>query len=244
MHNLAIISPIWKRPALTRLFLEYYEDAPARHKVCVYSPEDKDAHAIVENYEGSWEFVQAPNAPLADKHNTAVQALRGRDVDAVCLIPSDDFFQFEYFDFVQQALDEGYDSIRLTSFYFYCLTTHRLISANLLGIGAGFVFRRDVLERLDWSPWPSGANASMDANMFAHGKNHFKNMRITDCTGFVGVDVKGITTRNAFEHLWRCWLDKGHVDCVDDVERANFFWVSNFPTISGMVLQDRMELAE
>ena len=245
MHNLAIISPIWKRPALTRLFLAYYEDAPARHKVCVYSPEDKAARDIVGEYRGTWEFVQAPNNPLGDKHNTALQALRGRDIDAVCLIPSDDFFQMEYFRFVQDALATGHDAIRLTSLYFYCLATHRLINANRLGIGAGFVFSRALLERMDWHAWPAGANASMDANMFAHCKNHFRNMLITDCEGFAGVDVKGRTTRNAFENLWKCWIrEPGRAACTGDAFKASSFWVENFPTIADKVLRDRMELSE
>ena len=246
-YRLGIITPIWKRPKLTKLFLDYYEGIGTYRRQAVLS----DDEWLAYNDNAGWYGTKYFNEPLADKHNAGTLALRNTDVDAVCLIPSDDFFTPGYFAAVERALDADYDAVQVESLYFYCLQTRRLLRGERLGTGAGFVLRRDVLERLGWQPWPAGANNSMDANMFAHCKNQIKNrykIATPENLGFVGVDVKGRTTRNAFGKLWgdpeTLCAGLSYKERIDDPARVEAFWRGHFPEMADQMLYNNEELAE
>jgi len=208
-----ILTPIWKRPALTRLFLDYYTSMLLLHgfgynqeqsfeHLCVVSPGDKENADLPKLYP-SVHFVSAPNMPLSDKHNIGMQALREYDLDAVLLIPSDDFFTASYFYEMAKALDEGHDAARVEALYFYDPPTDRLLYGSHLGTGAGFMFSRDLLNRIEWQAWRPGGTSGMDNNMFSKIVRPTRNCKSFPGMGdFVGVDIKGPESLNHFDIAW------------------------------------------
>jgi hypothetical protein len=84
----------------------------------------------------------------------------------------------------------------------------------------------------------------MDANMFAHCRKHIGNQLIIESTedyGFVGVDCKGRTTRNGFQHLWD---NLGHKERIEDPAAVRVFWETHFPNLADRMLHDREDLAQ
>jgi hypothetical protein len=84
----------------------------------------------------------------------------------------------------------------------------------------------------------------MDANMFAHCRKHIKNrleIERTEEYGFVGVDCKGLTTRNTFQHLWD---HLAHKQQIKDPDRVEAFWRTHFPTLADTMLYEHERLAE
>ena len=93
MVSVGIITKLWGRPRLTRLFLSYYDQLKVEGVefvlVAAYSHEDEHFAEFI--LEPGWHFVQAPNEPLSDKGNAAFKHMRQFEPDLVINVGSDDF---------------------------------------------------------------------------------------------------------------------------------------------------------
>lgn len=237
-HKFGIVTPIWGRGRLTELWVNHYTEVkPSNSRwVMIESPGDPDPTRVLRDDI----VLSVANDPLGDKHNAGSQALKELDVDAMLLIPSDDFFTKEYFEFMDQCLENGYDACKIEALYFYCAQTRRMMYARQLGTGAGTMMSREVLEKVDWKIIPDGVRKSMDANMFGRCKRHFENCRIVSDLRdekFVGVDVKTDTAIKSFDYLWECWSRPTwrHAECSVNPEKSTSFWQSKFPHIADQI---------
>lgn len=232
MKRLGIISTIWKREKLTRIFLEYYEriESPVELvKVAVISNEED--REVCEAFD-SWKVIYAPNQPITDKHNAGCEYLKSQNVDAVVNMPSDNFFTSGYFDFIAGALESGADAVRLNSLFFYCLDTQRALYARGLYNAAGAMLARPVLDRVDWKPWTEGQLHATDACLYQKSERYFDQfLKIEDTldAGFVGIDFKlKDISLNSYETLLSGLQDK----CESSAEDA----LSHFPEIRDRIL--------
>ena len=238
---IGLMTPIWRRPELTRIFLDYYTqmDLPEGIvHVCVLSPEDKENRDLPSLYPGV-RFVSAPNAPLSDKHNVGMLALRELQPDTVVLLPSDDFFTPEYVSWMDTLnVEYGADSARTTSLWFYDMPTGRMMYRRKLRIGAGHMFSRGILDRMDWRPWPSGKHeTSMDGLMFERMTPYLgREVILHDLasTPLAGVDVKGDVSRNGFDKLWKAWASGQNefTTVYRSPSESAPFWRRHFPAIA------------
>ena len=208
----AIVTPIWRRPELTKAFLNYYAEMETEHEILrfvVYSRDDPDFGNCDTGHEG-WApertiLTTYPNKPRGDKLNRAFDMAEGH-ADAVVLIPSDDFFLPSYFDYLAEKM-EDYEAVRMNSFYFLDATSGKMIYSDAVNIGAGYCFRRDLLDRMDWKVIRGDQDSRIDTFMFQRVRQYLsapsaeyieKNIKDQDVGG---VDVKTADNVNSFEYL-------------------------------------------
>jgi hypothetical protein len=90
---------------------------------------------------------------LSYKHDFVVQALEDWNVDAVCIVNSDDLFTLEYLDVVRDALNDGADMVRFYSYVFVDTIEHRATFAPKAYPASGVVMTSALLDALEWKPW-------------------------------------------------------------------------------------------
>lgn len=115
-----------------------------------------------------WHVVDAPNRPLGEKHNIMLMEAHKTKPDAFVLVGSDDWLVTKTgnpFDvwglFAEEPL------FGPTDLYVVDLAEHRACfwSNPPVPIGAGRMFRADVLDAVSWRLWPSHAEKGLDAGM-------------------------------------------------------------------------------
>lgn len=173
MIQIGIVSKIWQRPRLTRIFLEYYSafQVPGVRfvRVAAVSPDDdsKALPMVVEHLDkwadscDGWFFVNAPNLPLAEKGNVACHSLQGHDSwpDLVINVGSDDFVSREYVETVVRHVEAGADFIVPSGLYIYDAPTNRCCFLwNNHGLKAGAAFSARLLNAVGWAPWLRGGD--------------------------------------------------------------------------------------
>jgi hypothetical protein len=199
--RLGLLTTIWQRPELTRLFLSYYArlDVPGIDlvPVAVYSPED-DTRWLRDSlpwppHPNPWTFTPAPNDPLGAKWNTGVRFLLTRDVDAVMVVGSDDLLSASYFELAAEMLSKRWDYLYPQDFYVYDAPSRRLAYCEHLYAGAGRVLSRRVLDRLGWQPWAPALNRYLDGSLHENALGAASRayvVRDMRGRGLAGVDVK------------------------------------------------------
>lgn len=119
-------------------------------------------------------YLEFDNHPLSNKWNAGMIQLRQHDPDYVMILGSDDF--------VSDALIEKYLSIlSLLEYNIVGIADSYYASYNLKRahfgqclywggypkqqvIGYGRCFGKEILDAVNWSPWPNGLNAGLDFN--------------------------------------------------------------------------------
>ncbi len=173
MVKLGLLTAIWGRPRLTRLFLDYYDlQAPFSVMRAAYSPKDSPAdHDLVLNAmnQGTmWTFDGYRNAPLADKWLGAINELKFHDLDAVMIAGSDDFITPDYVEHCKKLVQDGAHMIVPRHIHYYDARTARMMRVRHKRPGAGRVLSASLLERMNWQPWRKGdrnIDGSMDARL-------------------------------------------------------------------------------
>lgn len=204
--KLGIISTIWKRPRLTKLFLDYYTevalDSGYDIEMIAVCSSDEDAQVVTSS---GWNVIYADNQPITSKHNAGCEYFMDRGVDAVVNMPSDDFFTPGYFDFLYGALESGHDFVRFGSLYFASLDTGEALYAKSLYNAAGAMIGRPILEKTGYRPWTEDKTHATDAFLIQNIQKHFSNPLLVDDTlnfGFAGVDFKADNENlNSFDSM-------------------------------------------
>lgn len=156
---LGVVTALWGRPGLTRLFLDHTARVvpPGTRLVAAVSPEDPDRASHPD-----WTFVEAVNSPLSRKFNAAMQAAEG--TDAVLLLGSDDFVNERYVELALDLLEPG-SMVMPRTIWFLDRNTKQAIYARCRKIGAGRVLSSSLLEKVYWQPWEDGYDKGADTAM-------------------------------------------------------------------------------
>lgn len=160
--RLGLISAFWRRPELTALFLRQFLSLPGIDLVLVaaVSPEDPEP-----SRHRSWYFVEAPNSPLSDKFNAAMQCVKEMDVDAAMILGSDDFINARLIEKTAEMIDSGSAQVMPGSAWFYSPMQDEMFYARCRKIGGGRTLSKAVLESCDYTPWESGYDRGIDIAM-------------------------------------------------------------------------------
>lgn len=168
--RLGVVTALWGRETITHLCLRRIARAAAGKPVDLVAVTDEERNGGTAKALG-FEVVRAPNEPLSNKFNAGAAALRGR-VDAMIVLGSDDWVCDRFFgkwgpllerqpmvgvlDFWQVEVPGGH------ACYYGGYTKPRRAGESL---GAGRGLRADVLDALDWQPWPLGLPRGLDGGM-------------------------------------------------------------------------------
>lgn len=163
--KLAVLTAIWKRPALTELMLR--ETGPLFDLCLAVGSEGAKSRDCAES--AGFEYIEAPNKPLSDKWSTGMQALRGR-ADAVLSLGSDDFVSPEVVLAAREAMKTapffGFLDLYLVGYgpkaYYTSGYKGRRAGES---VGVARTLSAELLDKISWAPWPRGLSRGLDYGM-------------------------------------------------------------------------------
>ncbi|QNU62096.1 hypothetical protein [Vreelandella titanicae] len=196
--KLLILTCVWKRHELSRLFFSYYEELGKKLspdidiQIIAVGSEGEISRSICEEY--GVHYLEYPNQPLSDKWQAGLNYARSFAFDALVVLGSDDFICEDTFRFYSKQVSKGALFLGFQDCYLHDFSSQKTIYWKGYGasneqqsqphrvgetIGLGRVLRRELLEFMDFDLWEGmGANKSLDGIM----KN-----KIIGKTGFLPV---------------------------------------------------------
>lgn len=210
--KIAIITAIWKRPEIFKLFTEGIRQITKAHptvkfEVVVAGSEGKNSESIVK--EAGFHYIEIPNQPLAEKHNSTLKKVKTLSPDYIICLGSDDILSPELVGlYIEKLQTQKLDIIGLKDFYFYDVRNGKAIywagyndGRKGLFCGAGVILSAKVLNVWGWKIWNNAHNAVLDNSL--HEK-----IRMTPCKKLTiclrdekmyAVDLKSDTNMTPFE---------------------------------------------
>ena len=159
--KLGIHSAFWGRWELAQIFLDHCSTLALEGVEIVfagaYSYDGNDWKGALDAH--GWRSVDVPNRPLGRKLNAALALLD--DCDAVMHLGSDDFISRGWFRYACRGIERT-QMLGTSSGYFYSPVVNRLIYLKGARMGAGRVYRADILKAVKWSLWNPGLDKSLD----------------------------------------------------------------------------------
>ena len=196
--KLLILTCVWKRHELSRLFFSYYDMLRRKLsgivdiQIVAVGSEGRISQSICEEYGAH--YIEYPNKPLSDKWQAGLYHARSFDFDAFVVLGSDDFICEDTFRFYSSQVSKGALFLGFQDCFLHDFSTKKTILWKGYGaagvqqsqphrvgetIGLGRVLRRELLEFMDFDLWKGmSANKSLDGIM----KN-----KIIEKTGFLSV---------------------------------------------------------
>lgn len=169
--KVAVLSAVWKRPEITKLFVQHLVNMklPKGMKLSITlvgSPGDAFPVSLGKYVH----YLQAPNAPLSNKWNAGL-AVMNKDFDYLLILGSDDFPNSAYFEFLQEkaAMHEAFGLTDLyvanapskEVHYWPGYITYRSGET----IGAGRVLSKEVVKAMGYQLWDEGKAKGLDGSM-------------------------------------------------------------------------------
>ena len=140
-----------------------FDKMPTLHKAVVYSePTDRTALDDIDYYCRT----HHENEPLSFKWNAGLEMIKQTDFEAVIILGSDDYVDEPFIKFVKKHIKK-YDMIGFKDAYyelkgdFYYWGGYEG-NRNGEPVGAGRVYSREYLERIDYNLWTIPKNYSLD----------------------------------------------------------------------------------
>lgn len=197
---ISIVSAIWKRPALTEIFLSslvrYRRNYGITSVIAGSEGEETKNICIMHGVD----YVEVRNNPLSGKFIRASQkAMEKYNPEALLILGSDDFVDDSLIKRYIQALNEKADITGITDCYFYDTASKKGMYwegyTNFRKgetIGMARMLSRKTFKRLRGKLWPSGMNSGLDYNMMKRLKSHGDLKRVSlKINGMMAVDIKG-----------------------------------------------------
>lgn len=172
-QKIILLTCIWARPEITRIFLDYYRSLKKNLldqvdlTMLAVGSEGEKSRQLCEQY--GFEYYNFPNNPISDKWEYALQLTKSYNPDGVIIMGSDDFVNEQLILHYIQFLNEGVLFAGLTDSYFFDLqSTESLVHWKGYGakikdngmperlgetIGTGRLVSKKLLEMLDYSIW-------------------------------------------------------------------------------------------
>lgn len=197
---ISIVSAIWKRKALTEIFLSslqrYEKDYGIRSAIA--GSEGVESREMCLDYGVA--YVEAPNDPLSDKFNKAAQLANVCfSPDAFLVLGSDDFVDDTLIKKYLKAREERIDIVGIKDCYFYHTESKEAVYwcgyTNFRKgetVGMARMLSKKVFDALRGKLWPSGMNSGLDYTMMQKIKRRKGFTWLSfQIEGMVAVDVKG-----------------------------------------------------
>ncbi|MCP9289998.1 hypothetical protein [Gracilimonas sediminicola] len=163
--KIGLLTLLWKRHKIASFVLNHYSqmqlDGIELVLHCVGS-EGEVSQSIAE--QAGWNYTEHPNDPFSDKWNCASEWFKDKDVEALCIIGSDNLLNEEYFYRVAGAVKAGLDSVRLGGSVLRNVKTGEMLYYGNVMVGSGKAWSRELLEKLNYKMWIPGRGRGSDKN--------------------------------------------------------------------------------
>lgn len=201
-YMITIAMCIWKRPALTKIVIDYYKELAKKYplEIVTCGSEGEVSKKLCEGTH----YIEAPNSPLSNKHNTLLSKCKELNPDGVILIGSDDFISDKVIEHYLTFKNKD-QYIGATECFFYNPLSDSLIYFlnRQQSIGAGRYYTKQVLDKMKWTLWYGEMDKSLDYNSLMYlSFNGVKetNYSLSDIDGFI-LDVKYAENLTNFDTL-------------------------------------------
>ncbi|MCG7591997.1 MULTISPECIES: hypothetical protein [unclassified Halomonas] len=206
--KIVILTCVWKRHDLTRLFLNYYQelfstlDDQVSVQIVAVGSEKSVSRSICE--AGGAIYIEHPNDPLSQKWQAGLDYCKALDFDALIVLGSDDFICSATFQHYCSLIDKGvlfagfqdcylHDYYHKKTIYWkgYGYSGESQSQPHRLGetIGLGRFLHRALLEYMEFDLWGGvSANKSLDSIMMNKVKSK---------TGFLPLKYCHLTSSEA-----------------------------------------------
>lgn len=202
--KITIVTGVWKRPEVFEMFSKGIENLGVDVRVIVAGSEGDTSRTMVESK--GFEYIEVPNRPLSNKMNATTRAAKGSDY-VICM-GSDDIISPELFQEYLKYMNEDYDFVGLTDFYFYDTESKRAMywggyndKRKGTSIGAGCVISAKLLNNMCHEPWKNGLNKGLDGSMQRRINGKVAKFSLKE-KGLFALDIKSSTNITPFE-LWK-----------------------------------------
>tara|TARA_Y100000593_G_C4321206_1_gene343895 strand:- start:850 stop:1704 length:855 start_codon:yes stop_codon:yes gene_type:complete len=189
-----ILTCLWQRPKLSKIFLSYYKAMQERLEG------DIELNLIAVGSEGpitrkmakdcGWDYIQMPNSPLSTKWNAGIKTLKRYNASATVILGSDDFISDSLLHAYKGLIKDDYVLVGVKDMYMYDVKTNRLgrwkgympgVDSKRVGetIGMARCIGKKVMEMIDYDIWGGiEAESGLDGIM----SEKFKTLRLNYCS--------------------------------------------------------------
>jgi len=165
--KIALVIAVWKRHDLEKIVIDSYIEQSKKFgfEIIIAGSEGSLSKKLAKGCH----YVEVLNTPLSNKHNALIKKAKSLNVDGVVLMGSDDLVSNAYWEWVYSQNMSDVDLLGLKDFYFYSTKTKTLSywsgyqSGKQLA-GAGRLFTKTVLDKMDWKLWDDGLIKGLDTN--------------------------------------------------------------------------------
>ena len=166
IKKLCFLSAIWKRPGLTKAFLEYLnllrEEMEDLEIECVIvGSEGENTRKLVERY--NFHYVESENLPLSKKWDSGLNFTKDIDADAVIILGSDDFLSKRTIRKLCESIEEGRLMVGLMDMHIFNAIKSKLYhwkgyrgskpNRQWETIGMARCLSKKLLEKVNYSFW-------------------------------------------------------------------------------------------
>jgi hypothetical protein len=239
--RIGLLTTLWKRETIENAVLAYYGGLTLGGadlvRVAVGSEGKKSRKRAETN---GFQYIEAPNEPLSDKHQAGLLALREADVDAVVVIGSDDLLGGTYWSAALGHVRGGAEAFTVRGLYLYELASATLAYAPKVRPGAGRMYGRRLLDRLDWKLWRPGLARGLDRaahDAAIRRANPYERCWEAERAGVIVLDVKSDVNLNSMRKT------TGATRGVVTIPQPEAFFDEHFPgTLSLLHPEPRIPL--
>lgn len=173
--RLAIVTGIWKRPEIFRMFaagvvmLQDHFKGRLEIACCVAGSEGRLSRDLVGSYKNFF-YTETPNQPLGQKMNQAAHLASRLSPNYCLMLGSDDLIGISLMEKYYIAMQKGVDYSFLMDCYFFDTVSKRGLywggytKAFNRGraLGMGRLISARILNQLRWICWPPGYDRILD----------------------------------------------------------------------------------
>ncbi len=168
--KLGILSALWGRPELTRLFLDRMEHL--KNELGVVPGVVGSDNQFREDCEKRGVlYTDHINKPLGLKWNHGIKLFQDTDVTHIMILGSDDFVSDDFIEFSMEFAEDK-DFTGCLDMYMYGAHPKRRGWRQLfyfrypgLLVGPGRVYSRRIIDGMNWKPWGSNRNSGLDGSI-------------------------------------------------------------------------------
>lgn len=164
-------------------------------------------------------YLEHQNKPVSNKMNAGMRLLREHDPDYVITLDSDDFMSDSLFAAYLDAMSVGEHSfVGVTDSYFVSFHLKRAhfdkcfhwdgYKNGTIIMGCSKAMRRDVLDSVEWEPWPEGKNYALNnhshrrLSQYSTGNAKRHRIGVLD-GGHMHIDIKTNGNISSVAPLWK-----------------------------------------
>lgn len=201
--KIAFVTTNHGREKILQIYLEGIDRLRGQTDVDIESIVVGEDNAIT----GFYDCIHIPykNEPLTEKFNVGCQVARDIDADYVMIMGSDNILSIEVLNEMMSHPESNFLAPR--DIYFLAVDGEfkgQAIYILSSVIGCSRLLRRDLLDKVDWTPWNRESMKAIDGIMYRHMQPHFINPYVFVAKDFGGkiVDIKSSENINTFDR-WK-----------------------------------------